>query len=168
MLCRVKVPTLLGMARSMGRVSESNTPLFSRLFPPPPQPDLSTYTYKKPTIPQSPKKSFSQFRPIIPRSLSSNILSVEASKQPAFSSQYDLTVTSISSLTSNRRSPSPVDAPGGENANSEPDDPYYILMNRVGSGFEKEESSANDNSDENDGLRFSSTQLQTLLTLVSC
>ncbi|XP_042233496.1 phosphatidylinositol 4-kinase alpha-like isoform X1 [Homarus americanus] len=67
-LCRGTVPVLLGLARALGR-STSGVPLFLQIFP---EPVIPTSVPAEP--PQmTKKKSFINFRPIIPRSLSSTL-----------------------------------------------------------------------------------------------
>ncbi|KAG7162490.1 Phosphatidylinositol 4-kinase alpha-like [Homarus americanus] len=80
-LCRGTVPVLLGLARALGR-STSGVPLFLQIFP---EPVIPTSVPAEP--PQmTKKKSFINFRPIIPRSLSSTL--------PSCSDVVSLTVLS--------------------------------------------------------------------------
>lgn len=73
-LCKSTLPSLIGLARSMGRYATIEPLLLCRLFPQPsspvkskePEPNIEYSTLDK-------KRKFNQFRPIIPRSLSGNL-----------------------------------------------------------------------------------------------
>ena len=71
-LCKATVPILLGLGRSMGRYAQNKPSLLCRLFPRHKMP-----TIKKKEVVQSPiyerHASFSQFRSIIPRSMSGGL-----------------------------------------------------------------------------------------------
>lgn len=77
-LCKATVPIMLGLGRAMGRYAHSDPPLLCRIFPPISMPSAT----KEATTPTSHSslerhQSLSQFRSIIPRSLSGG-LSCEA------------------------------------------------------------------------------------------
>lgn len=75
-LCKATVPILLGLGRSMGRYAQNSPPLLCRLFP---RPEMPSVKPKEPqhASPTERHQSISQFRSIIPRSLSGG-LSCEA------------------------------------------------------------------------------------------
>lgn len=80
-LCKATVPILLGLGRSMGRYAHSNPPLLCRLHPRPEMPVVkpADESAQSSTIPSYGKQtSLTQFRSIIPRSLSGG-LSVDSS-----------------------------------------------------------------------------------------
>ncbi|KAK8766666.1 hypothetical protein V5799_006551 [Amblyomma americanum] len=75
-LCRAIVPLLIGTARALGRAKASSPPLFCEIFPPPAKVVPSTEDAPRHrsnsnagnTLPK--RRTFNNFRPIIPRSLS--------------------------------------------------------------------------------------------------
>lgn len=76
-LCKATVPILIGLGRSMGRYAYSSPPLLCQIFPPIKMPvAIPTEINKKPAHLER-QPSLSQFRSIIPRSLSGG-LSCEA------------------------------------------------------------------------------------------
>lgn len=81
-LCKATVPILLGLGRAMGRYAHSSPPLLCRIFPPISMPSATTPTSNNTANNQHTSlydrhQSLSQFRSIIPRSLSGG-LSCEA------------------------------------------------------------------------------------------
>lgn len=72
-LCKCIVPMIIGFIRAFGRASETEPALFSRIFPAPTNPVIK-YVHSPATV-STPAGSFNTFRPIIPRSLSSNYMS---------------------------------------------------------------------------------------------
>nr|XP_053628095.1 phosphatidylinositol 4-kinase alpha-like [Cherax quadricarinatus] len=121
-LCRGTVPVLLGLARALGR-STSGDPLFLQIFP---EPVIPTPIAAEP--PQmAKKKSFINFRPIIPRSLSSTL--------PSCSD-----VVSLVSVDSDRdvglRMPGgPGKRPSLQSQQSVPYDPKMYFFQKYGSSF---------------------------------
>lgn len=81
-LCKATVPILIGLGRSMGRYAQSSPPLLCRLYPkvdtPSMKPANDTSSSASPALYSADRQqSFSQFRSIIPRSMSGG-LSCEA------------------------------------------------------------------------------------------
>ncbi|XP_067015107.2 phosphatidylinositol 4-kinase alpha [Anabrus simplex] len=118
-LCKSTVPILIGLARSMGRFCTHDPPLLCRLFP-----------RQEPPVAVSPpeagqlnkKRSFSNFRPIIPRSLSGNLPSLD-----------------VVSLGSNESAEAPVVSTlkrhSLQSYQSVPYDPTTYFFNKYGSSF---------------------------------
>lgn len=69
-LCKATVPILLGLGRSMGRYAQSNPPLLCRLYPRQEMPIVPAAEQPKQFDRQS---TLSQFRSIIPRSMSGGL-----------------------------------------------------------------------------------------------
>lgn len=114
-VCRNTIPVLIGLARSMGRFSSINPPLLNRLFP---QHKINVIEpnqamKKKQSI--NKKRSFTQFRSIIPRSLSGN-----------FNKTFDLLNNDI--LDPNKRS-------SLKSFYSVPYDPTTYFFSKYGSSF---------------------------------
>ncbi|XP_062554225.1 phosphatidylinositol 4-kinase alpha isoform X2 [Armigeres subalbatus] len=72
-LCKATVPLLLGLGRSMGRYATADPPLLCRLFP---RDEIPTPKSQETTLKRAESKSnnaISQFRSIIPRSMSGSL-----------------------------------------------------------------------------------------------
>lgn len=119
-LCGATVPILLGLGRAMGRYAHSSPPLLCRIFPPIAMPTVLKMNSMTDTINQTPyerQQRMSQFRSIIPRSLSGG-LSCEA-LDDATSDETDST---------NR-------APKLQSFYSVPYDPTTYFFSKFGSSF---------------------------------
>jgi len=155
-LCYHKVPTFLGIARAIGRTPDGNMPLLCKLFPPPAPPDPSQLTITPVSShSNSPKKAFTTFRPIIPRSLSQNILSA---KDPSVFFQG----------IQQQRASSPVEKLDMNKQQKVTHDPAGHYLNKIGTYFSSDDAGCSETKNKRPGsLQFSTAQLQTLLNLVS-
>lgn len=74
-LCKVTVPLLLGLCRSVGRYATSNPPLLCRLYPRPAKPLIrSNDPNHQLNLSEACKNTYyTHFRPIIPRSMSGSL-----------------------------------------------------------------------------------------------
>ncbi|XP_013387820.1 phosphatidylinositol 4-kinase alpha-like [Lingula anatina] len=154
-LCKSVIPVFLGLVRALGRTSSQDTPLLCQLFPPesalPTQVDVDE-------VDLSQRRSFTDFRPIIPRNLSQNLLkSPDRPKSPRID---------VDGAVSRRRSksPSPVTdfVAQPETWHEELVDPATFYFNTPGSCFTRKR-----NKGPTPGQRlisFSSSDVQLLLT----
>ena len=77
-LCRCIVPVLLGMARAMGRSGDDEEALISKIF--------SLEKLSHPDVSQEngeEKKAFTTFRSILPRTMSSHIITPDSPSSPS-------------------------------------------------------------------------------------
>ncbi|CAG9769001.1 unnamed protein product [Ceutorhynchus assimilis] len=119
-LCKTTLPVLIGLSRAMGKFSFNDPPLICRIFPKPEPPlgrnsvpKTATYT-----------KSFSNFRSIIPRSLSGNLAATFDIL--AITQGYDATDIAYTSNSLKR---------GSINKNSTSYDPTTYFFAKFGSCF---------------------------------
>jgi len=152
-LCLYKVPTFLGIARAIGRTSSNNTPLLCRLFPPPEKPDPCLRLMNPaPSRSGSQKREFATFRPIIPRSLSQNILNTKD--------------TSVFFQGINQRAPSPLDNAPQNKVNKDVVNPTHIFFNKIGSYFSHEDENIKSTDNKKmTGFELPTAQLQFILSL---
>lgn len=158
-LCTSIVPTLIGMARAIGRSSDDRTPLINLLFPLPSQ---CFATVESPEDTNSPpKRPFTKFRSIFPRTLSSHVITPESPTSPTPGT------TENPADFRRERSPSPM-APTQQKIGSADDmlDPTVRYFNKVGSSFTRTKPWGFEIIPEEDHLKFSSSQLQTLVSVV--
>ncbi|XP_076062775.1 phosphatidylinositol 4-kinase III alpha isoform X2 [Oratosquilla oratoria] len=123
-LCRATVPVILGLARALGRSTSTDPPLLVRIFPPPviPTPVIA----ESQQLPK--KKSFSNFRPIIPRSLSSNLPTcADVVSLASVESDRDISLR-VPGAPNNKR-------PSLQSQQSVPYDPKIYFFQKYGSSF---------------------------------
>ncbi|CAD6207905.1 GSCOCG00003162001-RA-CDS [Cotesia congregata] len=149
-LCKCLVPILIGLARAMGRFACVDPPLLCRIFPPRGLP-------VNPSCNESPPNkrhlSFTNFRPIIPRSLSGNLnshLTID-NAQVALSIPDDYQAGKRPSLQSYL---------------SVPYDPSTYFFTRYGSSFNQfPQMRCNESPEKRTGLLFGIVHLQSVLAL---
>ncbi|KAK3879548.1 hypothetical protein Pcinc_015884 [Petrolisthes cinctipes] len=121
-MCRGPVSVVLGVARALGR-STSSDPLFLSIFPTPTIP--AAVPAEPPQITK--KKSFSNFRPIIPRSLSTTLPScADAISLVSVDSDRDIGLRGIGG---------PGKRPSLQSQQSVPYDPKVYFFQKYGSSF---------------------------------
>ncbi|XP_043226058.1 phosphatidylinositol 4-kinase alpha-like isoform X2 [Amphibalanus amphitrite] len=148
-LCVTTVPLLIGLARAMGRSSVQEPPLFLRIFPRPLPPPVAP---APPPVDSRPaKRSFSHFRSIIPRSMSSN-----------FPSGTDLSVVDASR---NSRQDVRWRTPVLSTQPSVPLDPQFQFFCKFGSSFQPSLPAVAGQRECKNPLVFSVKQLEELLSL---
>ncbi|XP_058809461.1 phosphatidylinositol 4-kinase alpha isoform X2 [Phymastichus coffea] len=151
-LCKCYVSILIGLARSMGRFACSGPPLLCRIFPRP-EPPMPEYKTENPLFSEKKQHNFTNFRSIIPRSLSNSLNS-----QLSTSSGQ----TSFQSSTES----STIKKPFLKSYLSVPYDPKIYFFNRYGSSFNQfPQMRCNDELQKKIGLQFSVIHLQSILAL---
>ncbi|KAF5285205.1 hypothetical protein FQR65_LT13320 [Abscondita terminalis] len=152
-LCKYTLPVLIGLSRAMGRYYTAEPPLFCRLFPKHEPPIDATQTTKE--MPIIYKRSISNFRPIVPRSLSGNLTA--ALDILAITQGYD--VNDIAYNRSERNGLS-------SNAVLTSIDPSTYFFSTFGSSFNQfPHLRTTENVEQKKKLLFSVTHLQTILML---
>ncbi|KAK5638099.1 hypothetical protein RI129_012394 [Pyrocoelia pectoralis] len=151
-LCKSTLPILIGLTRAMGRFHTSDLPLFLRLFPKSEPPIIPNEKSPEKAIVY--KRSVSNFRPIIPRSLSGNLTA--ALDILAITQGYDVTDVAFNSnqskLSSNQ---------GAMNI-----DPSTYFFSTFGSSFNQfPHLRITDASEKKSRLLFPINHLQTILGL---
>ncbi|VDI78282.1 phosphatidylinositol 4-kinase A [Mytilus galloprovincialis] len=159
-LCSATVPILIGMARAIGRSSDDETNLISKLFPP-------ENIVKAPTSVQdeAPKeKTFSSFRPILPRTLSSHVLNLDSSgpSSPTMHQSFEALCS-----RSRERSPTPMLPQKQEKKENTVDDTVHYF-NKIGSNFTRTKPWGFEilpEHPEEEHLKFSSGHVQRLVAI---
>ncbi|XP_012288489.1 phosphatidylinositol 4-kinase alpha [Orussus abietinus] len=152
-LCKCLVPILIGLARSMGRFACYDPPLLCRIFPRPEPPIPASHGENG--IPADKKyRNFSNFRPIIPRSLSGNL-----NPQSAIDGLQSMSSTVDHDHSSSKR-------PSLQCYLSVPYDPAIYFFTRYGSSFNQfPQMRCNESPERRTGLQFSVLHLQSVLAL---
>ena len=161
-LCSATVPILIGMARSIVRSTNDDTFLIAKIFP-------SENLVHAPVSVQDdlPKeKTFSSFRPILPRTLSSHVLNLDSSpSSPTMHQSFEALCS-----RSRERSPSPMLPRREEKKEDDIIDDTVHYFNKVGSNFTRTKPWGFEIIPENpeeEHLKFSSTNIQKLVSVVS-
>lgn len=151
-LCKCLVPVLIGLARSMGRFACTDPPLLCRIFPRPETPVTFTNTETRLTLDKK-QHSFSNFRPIIPRSLSGNL-----NPYPPIDNTPAL-LTADSDFTCIKR-------PSLQSFSSVPYDPVTYFFSRYGSSFNQfPQMRCNESPEKRAAMQFNVVHLQSVLAL---
>ncbi|XP_034943088.1 phosphatidylinositol 4-kinase alpha [Chelonus insularis] len=149
-LCKCLVPILIGLARAMGRFACVDPPLLCRIFPPR-EPPIKISCNEPP--PNKRHLSFSNFRPIIPRSLSGNLnphVTIDSAQS---------TFSTIDDYHAGKR-------PSFQSYLSIPYDPSTYFFTRYGSSFNQfPQMRCNESPEKRTGLLFGIVHLQSVLAL---
>lgn len=152
-LCKCIVPVLIGLARSMGRFAYTDPPLLCRIFPRPKAPLTISNAEMRLTSDRK-HHSFSNFRPIIPRSLSGNL-----NPHPAID-------TTPSLITADHEYYLPAKRPSLQSYSSVPYDPATYFFSRYGSSFNQfPQMRCNESPERRAGMQFNVVHLQSVLAL---
>lgn len=161
-LCFNIVPVLIGMARAIGRSSDEETPLISILM------SLKKgMSGRVPLVEQTQResrKAFYAVRPILPRTLSSHILAADCPSPSTSPTPFDFGGESW-----RERSPSPMTSASRDSLAPEEgcESPASFYFNKIGSSFTRTKPWGFEIIPEQDHLKFSSSHLQTLVSVVS-
>ncbi|KAG7197176.1 hypothetical protein KM043_007256 [Ampulex compressa] len=150
-LCKCLVPVLIGLARSMGRFVCVDPPLLCRIFPRP-EPPLSASNAESRQIMDKKQQRFSNFRPIIPRSLSGNL-----NPHPP--------LDSASLLAADHDYPC-AKRPSLQSFLSVPYDPATYFFRKYGSSYNQfPQMRCNESPERRAGMQFNVVHLQSVLAL---
>lgn len=151
-LCKCLVPVLIGLARSMGRFAYTDPPLLCRIFPRMEPPLSIPNTEMRLTLDKK-HHSFSNFRPIIPRSLSGNL-----NPHP--------TIDTTPNLLTGDHDYSCAKRPSLQSYSSVPYDPATYFFSRYGSSFNQfPQMRCNESPERRAGMQFNVVHLQSVLAL---
>lgn len=151
-LCKCLVPVLIGLARSMGRFAYTDPPLLCRIFPRP-EPPLSVPKVEMRLTLDKKQHSFSNFRPIIPRSLSGNF-----NPHPAIDTAPSLLIGDHEYSCAKR--------PSLQSYSSVPYDPATYFFTRYGSSFNQfPQMRCNESPERRAAMQFNVVHLQSVLAL---
>ncbi|XP_052799861.1 phosphatidylinositol 4-kinase alpha-like isoform X2 [Mya arenaria] len=159
-LCKNIIPILLGMARAMGRSSDVEESLISQLYAPQKFVPCSTESNQV----EGQGKAFTSFRPILPRTLSSHMITPDTPSTPSALS------ASLDYFDIHReRSPSPQPPPKYQSSTSPPreatPDLKQIYSNICGSSFTQVKPWGLEIIPEHKHLKFTMKQLKKLFEL---
>ena len=163
MLCSSIIPILIGMTRAVGRSTDENKNLISRIFPPE---SIVKTPFNSVQDDALEVKTFSSFRPILPRTLSSHVLNLDSSgpSSPTMHQSFEALCS-----RSRERSPSPMLAQKEEKHEPTVDDTVHYFK-KVGSNFIRTKPWGFEIIPENheqEHLKFSSRHAQKLVIIVS-